>query len=139
MLLTLLAYLPVAFAIARAADPTVTLDKATVIGTTKGSVTSYFGIPYAEPPYVSPLQHRYLCLTQKHSIDDLRLRLPVPITAYNETINATLPATQCIQLPPQPRSDLPGEILQDLAAYLTSVPFTSDAPQDEDCACAVVA
>lgn len=139
MLLILLTYLPVAFAIARAANPTVILDKATVIGTTNGSVTSYYGIPYAEPPYVSSLEPRYLCLTQKRSVDDLRLRLPVPITAYNGTINATLPATQCIQLPPQPRSDLPGEILQDLAAYLSSVPFTSDAPQDEDCACSVVA
>ncbi|KAL1942493.1 hypothetical protein VTO73DRAFT_6095 [Trametes versicolor] len=116
MLLILLTYLPVAFAIARAANPTVILDKAAVIGTTNGSVTSYFGIPYAEPP-----------------INDLRLQLPVAITAYNGTINATLPATQCIQLPPQPRSDLPGEILQDLVTYLASVPFTSDAPQDEDC------
>lgn len=57
MLLNLLAYLLAAFALARARDPTVILDKATVIGATNGSVTSYFGIPYAEPPYVSPLEH----------------------------------------------------------------------------------
>ncbi|KAI9059112.1 alpha/beta-hydrolase [Trametes sanguinea] len=30
--------------------PVVTLDKATVIGTVQGPVTSYFGIPFAEPP-----------------------------------------------------------------------------------------
>ena len=33
-----------------ASGPTVTLDQATVLGTTNGSVTSYIGIPYAQPP-----------------------------------------------------------------------------------------
>ena len=33
-------------------EPTVQLDRATVIGSTNGSVTSYMGIPFAEPPYV---------------------------------------------------------------------------------------
>ena len=33
-----------------ASRPTVILDQATVLGTTNGSVTSYIGIPYAQPP-----------------------------------------------------------------------------------------
>ncbi len=50
MLLSLLAYLTTVFAIARAGAPTVALNNAIVIGHTNGTVTSYFGIPYAEPP-----------------------------------------------------------------------------------------
>ena len=34
------------------ASPTVKLDQATVFGITNGSVTSYYNIPFAEPPYV---------------------------------------------------------------------------------------
>ena len=32
--------------------PTVKLDQATVIGSTSGVVTSFRGLPFAEPPYV---------------------------------------------------------------------------------------
>lgn len=53
MLLSLLASLSVVFAVARAGAPTVPLDNANVIGNTNGTVTSYYGIPYAQPPYVS--------------------------------------------------------------------------------------
>ncbi|KAL1945643.1 hypothetical protein VTO73DRAFT_1645 [Trametes versicolor] len=117
MLLSLLAYLSVVFVVARASAPTVPLDKATIIGKTNGTVTSYYGIPYAQPP-----------------INDLRLQLPKPVIAYNGTINATVPATQCIQGSAAPRSDLPTEILQDLLAYGASIPLTAvDVPQSEDC------
>ena len=34
----------------RADAPTVLLNNATVIGNTNGSVTSFKGIPYAQPP-----------------------------------------------------------------------------------------
>ncbi|KAI8975912.1 carotenoid ester lipase precursor [Trametes punicea] len=97
-------------------SPTVILDKATVIGKSEGAVTSYFGIPFAEPP-----------------IGDLRLRLPKPITRYSGTINATVPATQCPQLPPGLRSDLPSEIVQDMLAYFSADVLTTDTPQSEDC------
>ncbi len=33
--------------------PTVQLDTATVVGTQSGSVDSFLGIPFAQPPYVS--------------------------------------------------------------------------------------
>ncbi len=33
--------------------PTVQLDAATVVGTRNGSVDSFLGIPFAQPPYVS--------------------------------------------------------------------------------------
>ncbi|RDX41381.1 carotenoid ester lipase precursor [Lentinus brumalis] len=102
---------------ALAAASTVTLDHATVIGTTNGSVTTFSGIPFAEPP-----------------IGDLRLRLPQPILGYNGTINATQPATQCIQIHPGIREDMPVEMLQDMGAYLPAVTGTEpDVPQDEDC------
>lgn len=135
MLLSLLAYLPVVFAFVRAAPPTVLLDKALVVGTTNDSVTSFFGIPYAEPPYVSSFHARlvFFLLTRERSVNDLRLRLPKPITAYQGTINATVPATQCIQLVPPVRSDLPLEILEDLIAYITEIPATTATAQSEDC------
>lgn len=114
-MLHVLAFLPVAFALVRATPPTVLLDKALVVGTTNDSVTSFFGIPYAEPPYVSNYHARlfFSLLTGERSVNDLRLRLPKPIAAYQGTINATVPATQCIQLVPPLRSDLPLEILED--------------------------
>lgn len=34
------------------AAPTVTLDNATVTGAASGSINSFLGIPYAQPPYV---------------------------------------------------------------------------------------
>ncbi len=41
---------------ASAVAPTATLDDATVIGYTNNSVTSFMGIPFAEPPCVlSPI------------------------------------------------------------------------------------
>ncbi|TFK80187.1 alpha/beta-hydrolase, partial [Polyporus arcularius HHB13444] len=67
-------------------------------------------------------------------VGDLRLRLPKPILGYNGTINATQPATQCIQINPGIRKDMPVEMLQDMGAYLPAATGTGpDVPQDEDC------
>ncbi|KAI0326862.1 carotenoid ester lipase precursor [Cubamyces sp. BRFM 1775] len=102
--------------VSASANPTITLDEATIIGVSNNSVTSFYAIPFAEPP-----------------INDLRLRLPKPITSYNGTINATLPATQCLQLVPGLRSDLPADIVQVMAGYFAADFATSDIPQSEDC------
>ncbi|KAI0365186.1 alpha/beta-hydrolase [Pilatotrama ljubarskyi] len=96
--------------------PTVALDKATVIGTTNGSVTNYFGIPYAQPP-----------------IGDLRLRLPKPVTAYHGIVNATQDATQCPQIPQLPPADIPANLLQAVIDYARLLNLSADAPQSEDC------
>ncbi|KAI1784669.1 carotenoid ester lipase precursor [Ganoderma leucocontextum] len=94
---------------------TATLDKAQVIGVDDGSVTSFRGIPFAEPP-----------------VGNLRLRLPVPIQGYNGTIDATQPATQCIQLFPPIREDMPPEMLKDMIAYAGGI-LGGAAAQGEDC------
>ena len=66
---------------------------------------------------------------------DLRLRLPKPIESYNGTIDATQPATQCIQLTPTIRTDAPPELLQDMMAYAGALAASDGIPQSEDCAC----
>ncbi|RPD58843.1 carotenoid ester lipase precursor [Lentinus tigrinus ALCF2SS1-7] len=96
--------------------PTVKLDRATLIGSTNGSVTSFMGIPFAEPP-----------------LGNLRLRLPKPVSGYAGTINATLPATQCLQLIPPVRTDMPAEMLQDMEAYVGNVLTGVPIPEGEDC------
>ncbi|RDX42833.1 carotenoid ester lipase precursor [Lentinus brumalis] len=99
------------------AGPSVTVDNATVLGTTNGSVTSYIGIPYAQPP-----------------IGDLRLRLPVLLESYKGTINATQPAAkQCPQLQSAPGAELPPDIEEDVLAYSTTILPVVDVPEDEDC------
>ncbi|KAI0349899.1 carotenoid ester lipase precursor [Trametes cingulata] len=96
--------------------PTVTLGQATVIGFTNGSVTNFFGIPYAEPP-----------------IGDLRLRLPKPVTEYSGTINATQAAAQCPQITQLPPADTPQDLLAAGIAYANLLGLSTDAPQSEDC------
>ncbi|KAM5544429.1 hypothetical protein V8D89_002089 [Ganoderma adspersum] len=97
-------------------SPTVQLDQATVYGTTNGSVSSYFNIPFAEPP-----------------IGDLRLRLPKPIESYNGTIDATQVGTKCIQLMTPLRTDMPAELLRDIVAALPALSSEDTQPESEDC------
>ncbi|KAI0742072.1 alpha/beta-hydrolase [Daedaleopsis nitida] len=103
-------------AILRGDAPNVQLDHATVVGVTNNSVTSFTGIPFAEPP-----------------LGDLRLRLPKPLTSYNGTIDATKPATQCTQLLPPIRTDMPAEMQQLMNAYVAGSAEGTDGAQSEDC------
>ena len=113
--------------------PTVRLDKATVIGTTDEDVTSFHGIPFAQPPYVvPPLSTLVKVLTLLSlRIRDLRLRLPKPVDSYQGIINATQMAAQCIQLAASIRIDMPPEMLQDVIAAVPD--FDLPLPQSEDC------
>ncbi|PIL29450.1 hypothetical protein GSI_08392 [Ganoderma sinense ZZ0214-1] len=101
---------------AASALATATLDKAQVIGVVNGAVTSFHGIPFAEPP-----------------VGDLRLRLPVPVESYTGTIDATQAAIQCMQLVPQIREDMPAEMLADMMVEASGIARGSSGPQSEDC------
>ena len=113
--------------------PTVRLDKATVIGTTDEDVTSFHGIPFAQPPYVAPLLSTpgRMLMVLSHRVGDLRLRLPRPVESYKGIINATQTAAQCIQLAASIRIDMPPEMLQDVIAAVPD--FDLPLPQSEDC------
>ncbi|KAI0703918.1 alpha/beta-hydrolase [Earliella scabrosa] len=102
----------------RAEAATVHLDKATVLGATNDSVTSYLGIPFAHPP-----------------IGNLRFRLPKPIESYDGKIDATGPATQCLQPAVSIRQDMPEQMLRDMTEYFAKLVSSAggDAPYGEDC------
>ncbi|RDX42796.1 carotenoid ester lipase precursor [Lentinus brumalis] len=98
--------------------PHVQLDRATLLGRANGSIESFLGIPYAQPP-----------------VGDLRLRLPQPIDSYNGTVDATTFGNQCMQqtFAMGDPSKLPTELLQDLGQYLGRFAIHPDVPQSEDC------
>ncbi|TFK87023.1 carotenoid ester lipase precursor [Polyporus arcularius HHB13444] len=94
----------------------VQLDNATVVGISAGSIESFLGIPYAQPP-----------------IGDLRLQLPQLINAYNGTLNATVFGNQCVQQALVPPPDLPPDVLQDIVPLLTLFSPNPNVTQSEDC------
>ncbi|KAI0738668.1 carotenoid ester lipase precursor [Daedaleopsis nitida] len=100
----------------RAADSSVQLDQAAVVGTIDGAVESFLGIPFAQPP-----------------VGDLRLRLPQLLTSYQGTVDATAFGNQCIQQPLLFPPDVPVEILQDIAPLVSLFAANADVPQSEDC------
>ncbi|KAH8831768.1 Alpha/Beta hydrolase protein [Flagelloscypha sp. PMI_526] len=96
------------------AGPTVTLDKATVTGSTSGSVSSFLGIPFALPP-----------------TGDRRFRLPEAHPEYSGSINATAFGPSCpqqsINLP------LPAGLAADTIDWLVNTIYLKVLPDDEDC------
>ncbi|EIW58887.1 carotenoid ester lipase precursor [Trametes versicolor FP-101664 SS1] len=102
-----------------AAQVTVKLDDATVIGTRNGTVTQFLGIPFAQPP-----------------VGKLRLQLPQPIPRFSGTINATTFGNQCIQQsvpPPDIPPGLPAAISTFLGIGKPNHDSIPAIPQSEDC------
>ncbi|THU87322.1 carotenoid ester lipase precursor [Dendrothele bispora CBS 962.96] len=96
------------------AGPSVTLDSATVTGTTLLGVDKFLGIPFAEPP-----------------TGNNRFRLPVPIPAYTTSFSATAMGPAC----PQQAIDLPllSGIPADVTDFIVNTAFGVIFPDDEDC------
>ncbi|RDX52231.1 carotenoid ester lipase [Lentinus brumalis] len=102
---------------AASTTPTVILDSATVIGQPNGTVVKYLGLPFAQPP-----------------VGDLRLRLPVPVSPFNGTFNATAFGNQCIQQTFPPLA-LPNGLPAPARDYMSLAGFLAlpDVPISEDC------
>ena len=68
-------------------------------------------------------------------IGDLRFRLPKPIESYDGQIDATGPATQCLQPAVSIRQDMPEQMLRDMTEYFAKLVSSAggDAPYGEDC------
>ncbi|KAF5332574.1 hypothetical protein D9611_005208 [Ephemerocybe angulata] len=97
------------------AAPNVTLDNSTVTGVENGTLHKFLGIPYAESP-----------------VEDLRFRLPVNITSYNQSFDATNYGFTCIAQNSTPSSDFV-KAVGNLASFFFGDDNTPKTPQSEDC------
>ncbi|RPD58847.1 carotenoid ester lipase precursor [Lentinus tigrinus ALCF2SS1-7] len=107
-----------AIALPTQSGPSVHLDQATVTGTTNGSLDTFLGIPYAQPP-----------------VGNLRLQLPQLIQSYTGNLDATKFGNQCLQQAGLSLQDLPPQVLLDLAPLIALLAQTQNAnvTQSEDC------
>ncbi|KAH6682867.1 putative carboxylesterase [Halenospora varia] len=98
----------------RSAGPSVTLQSATVVGSSSLGIDSFKGIPYAQPP-----------------VGNLRLKPPQPITTNLGTVTATGQPRAC----PQTFTSLnTTNVPNDIITLLTETPFFQAASnQGEDC------
>ncbi|KAL0062982.1 hypothetical protein AAF712_010113 [Marasmius tenuissimus] len=95
------------------ASPTISLDTATVIGTSSGQVSKFLGIPYAQPP-----------------TGNRRFRPPEPIAPYTGSVDATKYGTACPQQRDQVPDELPASGIFDI---LVNIVETAAVPDSEDC------
>ncbi|KAI0709642.1 alpha beta-hydrolase [Cerioporus squamosus] len=98
------------------AAPTVQLGPATVVGVRNGSLESFFGIAYAEPP-----------------IGDLRLNMPQRIKSYDGIINATTYGHPCLQQAMNIFGGFPPEVLQGLQPLFEALSPSANVTESEDC------
>ncbi|KAI0699618.1 carotenoid ester lipase precursor [Cerioporus squamosus] len=101
---------------AHQASPTVQLDHATVVGVRNGSLETFLGIPYAQPP-----------------VGDLRLSLPQGIESYKGTLNATTYRHQCLQQAWNMVADIPPEVLEGLQPLFDAMSLSANVTESEDC------
>ncbi|KAI0688202.1 carotenoid ester lipase precursor [Cerioporus squamosus] len=88
------------------------------VGAVSGSVESFLGVPYAQPP-----------------VGELRLRLPQLLESYNGTLDATTYGNQCLQQVSSSQPNLPAEVAQSLAPLLATFSQSANVTQSEDCVC----
>ena len=102
------------------------------IGSAKGGLTSFLGIPFAKPPYVSASARFYQVLTLASSTGSRRFRLPEPNDPYNGTFNVASYGPSCPQqdLRSVPPEGLDPQVLQ----FLLALSATGEGPESEDCA-----
>ncbi|KAH6874982.1 carotenoid ester lipase [Coprinopsis sp. MPI-PUGE-AT-0042] len=105
---------------ALAQSPTVSLDQANVTGTqVNGTIDKFLGIPFAQPP-----------------VGDLRFRLPVNITSYNQSFDATQYGYTCINQNSSSSTNPFGaaaSLFSDLQEIFDQNSTSVDIPEDEDC------
>ncbi|KAJ7192633.1 carotenoid ester lipase precursor [Mycena pura] len=106
--------LQLALSIATLQAPTVQLDRATVTGFTDGALKKFLGIPYVRPP-----------------VGPLRLRLPQPISSYEQHFVATAYGPICPQM--QQTLVLPKDVPEIVREEMGNIGAPIPLNQSEDC------
>ncbi|KAJ7832850.1 carotenoid ester lipase precursor [Mycena olivaceomarginata] len=113
-MLAFFVFLVLQLAASSLAAPTVQLDHATITGVANGPLKKFLGIPYVLPP-----------------IGPLRLRLPQPITPYNQNFVATEYGPICPQM--EQKLVLPDFVPDIVREEFAGIGAPIALPQSEDC------
>ncbi|TBU42414.1 alpha/beta-hydrolase [Dichomitus squalens] len=114
--------------------PIVTLDNATVFGTSDGWTNSFLGIPFAQPPFVlHSIRVNRKAYPSFLSVGELRLSLPKPVLPYSGVINASYWGNQCINTLFLGAQTVPSYYTPEMVDYLGIFTVSPPAPFDENC------